>query len=377
MYDFRRYPKMKKTLSLLLAALIFALLLSGCGSSDQLTLNVYNWGEYISDGSEDSFDTIREFEKWYEANYGQKLKVNYDTYASNEDMYNKISSGAVSYDVIIPSDYMIARMKDEGMLLPLDFDNIPNYQYIDENFRGLYYDPDNQYTVPYTYGMVGIIYNANIVDEADAQGWDLMWNSKYAGNILQFNNSRDAFGTAQYKLGLDVNDTDQAKWDAALVELKTQAPLVKSYVMDEVYNMMESGEAAIAPYYAGDYFTMLDAQADNVDLRFYYPDPTNFFVDAMCIPSCCQNKELAEIFINYMLSAEPAIANAEYIYYATPNSLVYEDEGYLEDIGEEAAAILYPDVEDFSASYNQYAFRNLDSETLDYVNTLWENLKIS
>lgn len=377
MYDFRRYPKMKKTLSLLLAALIFALLLSGCGSSDQLTLNVYNWGEYISDGSEDSFDTIREFEKWYEANYGQKLKVNYDTYASNEDMYNKISSGAVSYDVIIPSDYMIARMKDEGMLLPLDFDNIPNYQYIDENFRGLYYDPDNQYTVPYTYGVVGIIYNANIVDEADAQGWDLMWNSKYAGNILQFNNSRDAFGTAQYKLGLDVNDTDRAKWDAALAELKTQAPLVKSYVMDEVYNMMESGEAAIAPYYAGDYFTMLDAQADNVDLRFYYPDPTNFFVDAMCIPSCCQNKELAEIFINYMLSAEPAIANAEYIYYATPNSLVYEDEGYLEDIGEEAAAILYPDVEDFSASYNQYAFRNLDSETMDYVNTLWENLKIS
>lgn len=368
---------MKKILSLLLAALIFALLLSGCGSSDQLTLNVYNWGEYISDGSEDSFDTIREFEKWYEASYGKKLKVNYDTYASNEDMYNKISSGAVSYDVIIPSDYMVARMKGEGMLLPLDFANIPNYQYIDESFRGLYYDPDNQYTVPYTYGVVGIIYNANIVDEADAQGWELMWNSKYAGNILQFNNSRDAFGTAQYKLGLDVNDTDQAKWDAALAELKTQAPLVKSYVMDEVFNMMESGEAAVAPYYAGDYFTMLDAQADNVDLRFYYPDPTNYFVDAMCIPSCCQNKELAEIFINYMLSAEPAIANAEYIYYASPNALVYEDEGYLEDIGEEAAAILYPNVEDFAERYNRYAFRNLDSEALDYVNTLWENLKIA
>ena len=135
---------MKKTLSLLLAVLLFALLLSGCGSSDKLTLNVYNWGEYISDGSEDSFDTIREFEKWYETTYGQKLKVNYDTYASNEDMYNKIASGAVSYDVIIPSDYMIARMNDEGMLLPLDFANIPNYQYIDESFRGLYYDPDNQ-----------------------------------------------------------------------------------------------------------------------------------------------------------------------------------------------------------------------------------------
>ena len=176
---------MKKTLSLLLAALIFALLLSGCGSSDKLTLNVYNWGEYISDGSEDSFHTIREFETWYEATYGQKLKVNYDTYASNEDMYNKISSGAVSYDVIIPSDYMVARMREENMLLPLDFSNIPNYQYIDAGFHGLYYDPDDQYTVPYTYGVVGIIYNANIVDEADAQGWDLMWNPKYTGNILQ------------------------------------------------------------------------------------------------------------------------------------------------------------------------------------------------
>lgn len=369
---------MKKSVSLLLAAAILcALLLSGCGSSNTLTLNVYNWGEYISDGSEGSFDTIREFESWYEATYGEKLKVNYDTYASNEDMYNKISSGAVSYDVIIPSDYMIQRMKDEDMLLPLNFENIPNYQYIDESFRGLSYDPDDAYSVPYTYGVVGIIYNANVVDEADIGDWDLMWNEKYAGNILQFNNSRDAFATAQYKLNIDVNDTDKAKWDAALAELKTQAPLVKSYVMDEVFNMMESGEAAIAPYYAGDYFTMLDAQSENVDLRFYYPQRTNYFVDAMCIPSCCQNKELAEIFINYMLSAEPAIANAEYIYYASPNSLVYNDADYAEYLGEEAMDILYPGIENFSELYNIYAYRNLDSEMLDYVNTLWEELKIS
>ena len=368
---------MKKILILIAAIVFFAIILSACSSSDELTLNVYNWGEYISDGSEGSFDTIREFENWYEETYGQAVKVNYDTYASNEDMYNKISSGAVSYDVIIPSDYMIARMKDEGLLLPLNFDNIPNYQYIDESFRGLYYDPDDQYSVPYTYGVVGVIYNANVVDEADAQGWDLMWNEKYAGNILQFNNSRDAFATAQYKLGIDVNTTDTAQWDTALEELKTQAPLVKSYVMDEIYNMMESGEAAIGAYYAGDYFTMLDAQAENVDLRFYYPDPTNYFVDAMCIPSCCQNQELAEIFINYMLSAEPAIADAEYIYYASPNSLVYEDAGYLEDIGEEAVAILYPGVENFSQLYNTYAYRNLDTDTLDYINTLWENLKIN
>lgn len=366
--------------------LLCTLILTGCGgggstgdsgSGKTLTLNVYNWGEYISDGSEDSFNTVREFEKWYEETYKQKVKVNYTTFASNEDMYAKLSSGAVSFDVVIPSDYMIARMREENMLLELDFNNIPNYQNIDESFRSLYYDPDNKYTVPYTYGVVGVIYNANAVDEADVGGWDLLWNDKYKGNILQFNNPRDAFGTAQFKLGLDPNDTDHASWDAALAELKKQAPLVKSYVMDEIYNMMESGEAAIGVYYAGDYFTMLDAQADGVDLRFYYPERTNYFVDAMCIPSCCQNKELAERFINYMLSPEPAIANAEFIYYATPNSVVYKDEGYIEEMGEEAMEILYPDIENFSALYNEYAFRSLDQTMLDYVNSLWETLKIN
>ena len=369
---------MKKITALLLAVLLVsAVLLTGCGKSETLTLNVYNWGEYISDGSEDSFDTVREFEKWYEATYKQKLHVNYDTYASNEDMYNKLSTGAVSYDVVIPSDYMIARMIDEDMLLPLDFKNIPNYENIGESFRSLFYDPENLYSVPYTYGMVGIIYNANVVDEADATGWELMWNTNYAGNILQFNNSRDAFGTAQYKLGIDVNTSDAAEWSQALAELKTQAPLVKSYVMDEIYNMMESGEAAIGAYYAGDYFTMLDNQSENVDLRFYYPERTNYFVDAMCIPKSCQHKELAEIFINYMLSEEPAIANAEFIYYASPNSLVFENEDYAEELGEEAMAILYPSVENFSTLYNQYAYRNLDQDTLDFLNTLWEELKIS
>jgi len=191
-------------------------------------LNVYNWGEYISDGSDDSLDTIKAFEEWYEENYGKKVNVNYSTYASNEDMYAKLSSGAVSFDVVIPSDYMIARMKDENMLLPIDFDNIPNYQYIDNSFRGLYYDPDNIYSVPYTYGVVGIIYNANVVDEEDTGDWDLMWNEKYSGDILQFNNSRDGFATAQYKLGLDVNDTNHETWDRALVELKIKIPLSRA-----------------------------------------------------------------------------------------------------------------------------------------------------
>ena len=358
----------------LLIGMIAVIVLSG---GNTLTLNVYNWGEYISDGSDDTLDTIKAFEEYYYETYGVKVKVNYTTYASNEDMFAKLSSGAVSFDVVIPSDYMIARMRENDMLLPLDFDNIPNYQYINEGFHGLYYDPDDMYSVPYTYGVIGVIYDANRVDEEDAHGWELMWNDKYKGDILQFNNSRDAFATAQYMLGLNVNSDDHSEWEQALAKLKEQRPLVKSYVMDEIYNMMESGEAAIGAYYAGDYFTMLDAEADDVDLRFYYPERTNYFIDAMCIPSCCQNKELAEIFINYMLSAEPAIANAEYIYYASPNSLVYEDEGYQEDLGEEAMEILYPEIEDFSALYNEYAYRNLDSDMLDFVNTLWETLKIS
>ncbi len=358
-----------------LAIIMVVVLVLNSGAA--LTLNVYNWGEYISDGSDDSLDTIAAFEEWYEQTHGIKVKVNYTTYASNEDMYSKLSSGAVSFDVVIPSDYMIARMIDEDMLLPLDFSNIPNYKYIDEGFHGLYYDPEDKYTVPYTYGTIGLIYNANVVDEADVTGWELMWNEKYAGNILQFNNSRDAFGTAQYKLGLDVNSTDHALWEQALEELKEQHPLVKSYVMDEIYNMMEAGEAAIAAYYAGDYFIMLDAQAENVDLRFYQPERTNFFVDAMCIPSSCQNKELAEAFINFMLSEEPAIANAEYIYYSSPNTLVYESEQYIEDLGEEAMEVLYPEIENFAQLYNAYAYRNLDSDTLGYITGLWETLKIS
>ena len=338
---------------------------------------VYNWGEYISDGSDDSLDTIAAFEDWYKATYGVPVKVNYDTYASNEDMYAKLKSGAVSYDVVIPSDYMIARMEAEDMLLPLNYDNIPNYQYISEDFRGLYYDPDDTYTVPYTYGIVGVIYNANVVDEADTGNWDLMWNPKYAGNILQYNNARDALGTAMYRAGIDVNTTDHAAWERALQALVNQRPLVKSYVMDEIYNMMESGEAAVASYYAGDYFTMCDAQADSVDLQFYYPDETNYFIDAMCIPSCCRDQELAECFINFMLSREAAVANAEYIYYASPNRLVYDDPEYIDDMGEDTMAILYPDIGSFRDAYNRSAYRNLDQDTLTYVNSLWETLKIN
>lgn len=361
---------------------IFAIIVTTCVaftvlSKKTVTLNVYNWGEYISDGYDGSLDVNKAFEDYCRDELGMNVRVNYLTYDSNEDLYAKLSTGAVSYDVIIPSDYMIARLAQEGLLEELDFTNIPNYEEcIGEEFRGLYYDPDNKYSVPYTYGMVGVIYDANIVDEEDAGDWDLMWNSKYSGKILQFNNSRDAFGTAIYKLGLDVNTTDHSAWDEALEELKAQKPLLKKLVMDEIYNMMETGEAAISSYYAGDYLTMVDNQAENVDLQFYYPENTNLFIDAMCVPKGCQNKSLAEAYINFMLSEEAAVANAEYICYASPNSLVYNNETYKEDMGEEAIEILYPENFDFAKAYDANCYKDLDKETKAYINELWNDYKL-
>lgn len=339
-------------------------------SPKALTLNVYNWGDYIADGSGETFDTISAYEKWYLEIYGQEVKVNYNTFSSNEEMYNNISNGE-SCDVVILTDYMLARMREEGLLLPLNFDNIPSYHNISKEFHGLYYDPNDQFTVPYTYGIVGIIYNANVVDELDAVGWDLLWNEKYKGQILQFNNPRDAFGTAQYKLGLDVNSTDPDIWNQAMTALKAQAPLVKSYVMGEVFSIMESGDAAICAYYAGDFFTMRSWQANNIDLQFYYPEQTNCFVDAICIPSSCQNKELAESFIEYMLLPEPAIANAEHIFYPSPNKLVFSDDDYKNAMGSYAMEILYPDFGAFNSFFNYNAFRSLDPSTQAYMNSLW------
>lgn len=361
-----------KLLLLLTVAALMTPIFCSCVQSDVTVLNVYNWGEYISDGSEDSYDTNAAFEEWYLAEYGKEVKVNYTTYASNEDMYAKLKSGAVKYDIVIPSDYMIELMIEEDMLEEIDFSNIPNYQYIDENYRNLFYDPDNKYSVPYTYGMVGIIYNTKMV-EGTPDSWSLMWDENYKGKILNFNNPRDAFGTAMYKLGIDVNTSDTADWDAAFEALKAQKPLVQSYVMDEIFNKMKGASAAIAPYYAGDFLTMYD---DNNDLAFYYPkEGTNVFIDAICIPNGTQHKDIAEAYINFMLSEDAAIANAEYIGYASPNTLVRDSAEYAEYMNEihpDAYDILYPENVEFLTSY----FKNQSSETRSYMNNLWEDLKI-
>ncbi len=283
------------------------------------TINVYNWGEYISDGSEGSLDVNAEFTKKY------GITVNYTNYTSNENLYNKLVGGGANYDVIIPSDYTIDRLIQEEMLLPLDFSNIPNYSYILDDYKNLYFDPENKYSIPYTVGMVGLIYNTKMVDE-ELTSWNDMWNEKYSKKILMFDNPRDAFSIAQFILGQDVNSKNSEDWEAAAELLKKQKPLISSYVMDEIFNKMERGDAAIAPYYAGDFLSMVEV---NPDLAFIYPkEGTNFFVDSMCIPKGAQNKEAAELYINFMLSTDIAVANANYICYASPNRTVLESDDY-------------------------------------------------
>ena len=393
---------MKKILILTLTLLLSLSLLVSCSADEEddsthkegevVTLNVYNWGEYISDGFEGAIDSNAEFEKYFntylsEKYGGIKIEVNYTTYATNEDMYSKLSSGAGTYDVICPSDYMIQRMADEGLLYAFGAENLENYKYIDEDFKGLYYDENNLYSVPYTYGMVGIIYNYTLMNPEDIdengeminKSWAMLWDEDYKGKILQFNNPRDAFGSAMYYLGLDINSADEEVWQTALNKLKEQKPLVQGYVNDEIFNKMTTGSATLAPYFAGDFVTMLE---DNEYLKFYYPkEGTNMFVDGMCIPKNAENKELAMEYINFMLSEEVAVANALYIGYASPNTLVQNSEEYKEEMGEEVLDILYSDV-DVNANYPfdpyYHSFTDTDKYRPDmqaYVNSLWESLK--
>ncbi len=323
-------------------------------------INVYNWGEYISDGAEGTLNVNKMFEE------ETGIKVNYTTYDTNENMYNKIKSGGANYDIIIPSDYMIQRMIDEDLLEKINFDNVPNYVNIMDEYKNLYFDPENEYSVPYNVGMVGLIYNTTMV-EGTPDSWNIMWDEKYSEQILMFNNSRDAFGIAQCLLGIDLNTSNEDEWRLAYNKLKEQKPLVSSYVMDDVYNKMESGDAAIAAYYAGDFLTMV---GNNPVLAFVYPkEGTNIFVDSVCIPVGCQNKEGAELYINFLLRGDIALANAEYICYATPNKAVLENEDYSFKDNE----ILYPAEEDKPKT--QY-YHNLPPETLMLMTSLWDNLKI-
>jgi spermidine/putrescine transport system substrate-binding protein len=322
-------------------------------------INVYNWGEYIADGSEGTLDLNAEFTR------RTGIKVNYTNYASNEDMYAKLKSGGATYDVIIPSEYMVQRLINENMLVELNFDNIPNYKYIDERYKNLPSDPNNKFSVPYTVGMVGLIYNSEMVEEVPTS-WTVMWDERYAGDILMFNNPRDAFAIAQLITGVGFNTQDPNEWAVAYDKLLEQKPLIQSYVMDEIFNKMENNEAALAPYYAGDFLSMKD---NNDLLEFVYPEEgTNYFVDSMCIPQGTQNKKAAEMYINFILEPDIALENAEYIYYASPHVEVINNTDY----SLYCDPVIYPE----EGTVKTQIFEDLPTETMQIMTTYWDELKI-
>ena len=311
---------MKKAFAALLAALLLmgSVPVSAAGkasageSSSGVTLNVYNWGEYISTGEDGSMNVNAEFTK------ETGIKVNYTTFEDNESLYSKMAGGGANYDVIFPSDYMISKMIREKMLAKLDFSNIPNYKYIDKTYRGAVYDPKDEYSVPYTWGVIGIFYNKKYVTEK-VDSWKILWNKKYSGKILMFDNPRDSFGIAQKILGYSYNSTNSEEWNASAKLLEQQKPLVQAYVMDQIFDKMSSGEAWLAPYYAGDAATLV---SENKDIGFAIPtkEGTNFFVDGMCVPAATKHKKEAEEYINFLCRPDVAAANMETVGYSTPET---------------------------------------------------------
>jgi spermidine/putrescine transport system substrate-binding protein len=277
-----------------------------------VTINVYNWGEYLSAGGDGSMNVNAEFTR------RTGIRVNYTTFEDNESLYSKLAGGGANYDVIFPSDYMVARLIREKLIQKLDYKNIPNYRYIDKAYRGGVYDPKGGYSVPYTWGVVGIFYNKKYVKEK-VDSWKILWNPKYTGKILMFDNPRDAFGIAQKILGYSYNSARSDEWNAAAKLLEQQKPLVQAYVMDQIFDKMSSGEAWLAPYYAGDAVTLV---RDNPDIGFAVPtkEGTNFFVDAMCIPAGAKHKREAEAYINFLCEPDVAAANMEAVGYSTPES---------------------------------------------------------
>lgn len=369
---------MKKFIALLFSIVLGLFTFSGCGEyvasvtvegpeyyqtfkDKNISINVYNWGEYISDGSDlDSIDVNKEFEAL------TGIKVNYTTYATNEELYAKMKGGAADYDIIIPSDYMISRMIDEDMLQKLDYESIPNTKYLMDNFKGLEYDKNNEYSVPYTWGTVGIIYDKEKVSQTEID-WDILWDEKYAGDILMFDNPRDAFAIAQIMLGYSLNTENPDELKAAAAKLAEQKPLLQAYVMDQVFDKMSAQEAAVAPYYAGDAITLME---ENENLGFVIPKSgTNMFVDAVCIPKNAKNKEAAQMYINFLLEPEIGLANTYAIGYSTPNNKVYE----LLDDEVKNDGISYPD-ENFQKT-KCTTFKNLSDDANKLMQDLWTDMK--
>ena len=346
--------------------LLVTLIVTGRSVKSDRVVNVCSWGEYIDES------LITRFEE------ETGIRVNYQTAESNEALYSLIKMGGADFDVIVPSDYMIARLIEEDMLAELDYDNIPNFDLIDDTYKHLSYDPENKYTVPYTWGALGIIYNTAMVSEP-ITSWSAMFDPQYAGQVLMINNSRDAIGAALLSLGYSLNTTDESQLEEAfnLIKQAKDNGVYQAFVMDEVFGKMEGGNAAIAMYYAGDYLTMLE---NNEDLAFVIPEEgSNWFVDAMCVLKSSQHKDEAEEWINFIASTDANLANMDYIWYASPNAEALEEyPAYYQEVNDEE---LDPELYEIMAPSEETLARcelyeNLPKATLRLYDSLWTRLGI-
>ncbi len=347
---------MKRILSSLLVLAIFVAVcvgLTGCGGTEneKVTLKVYNWGDYIGE------DVIQKFEEKYNIN------VVYDTFANNENMYVKLKAGGSDYDVAIPSDYVIKRMIDEDMLAKIDMNNIPNYQYIDSKFKDLAFDPKNEYSVPYMWGTVGIIYNKTMVNET-VDSWNILWDKKYDKQIFMLDSQRDSIGITLKKLGYSLNTKKLEELEKAKEELIVQKDIVQAYVGDEVKDKMIMGEAAMAVVWSGDAVFM---KGENPDLEYVIPkEGSNLWFDSMVVLKNTKHQKEAELFINFMCEKDTAFENADYIGYSTPQTEAKKmmSEELLKDIA------AYPSDEQIK---NCEVFEDL-SESIKVYDRIWTEI---
>lgn len=334
----------KKLIFILMFSVV--ILLSGCSNDDQVVLNVFNWGDYIEPSVLESFTEET------------GIEVNYETYPSNEDMYLKIKSGGTQYDVIFPSDYMLEKMAKEDLLEKIDLEEIPNFEHIGDEFKNPKYDANNDYSVPYTWGTVGIMYNTDMVEET-VDSWDILWDEKYAGQILMYDSQRDSMMVALKKLGYSMNTKNIEELNEARDLLIEQKPIVLAYAGDDGKGMIEQGEAAMFVTYSGDAMEIIDAY-DHIEYALP-KEGTNIWYDCLAIPKGSENIDAAHKFINYMSRPDIALKNFDYLLYSTANETTLEsiDQEYLEmdainpDISELENSEVFRDPGDFIEEFNR------------------------
>lgn len=351
---------MKKNWLAAAALLLCIALLAGCGPKENadeaagnVTLTVYNWGEYMDP------DILTQFEE------ETGIHVNYEVYPTNEEMYVKLTKGGTNYDLIFPSDYMVARLIAEDRLVPLDFNEIPNAQYTQERFLNMEYDPDNAYSIPYFWGTLGILYNTKLVAEP-VDSWEILWDEQYAGQIVMLDSVRDSFAPALSLLGYSLNTTDEAELNEAQAMLVEQKPLVLGYFVDEMIDIMIGEEASIGLAWSGMAMSVLDG---NPDIAYAVPrEGSNVWVDCMVIPNTSQHVGEAHQFIDYLCRPDIALKNTEWVGYSTTH------QDALDNLDPELTALEAYNPPDEVLDRCE-VFLNLPDETKEFMGELWTELK--